>query len=49
MGEYAKAESLCRQVRNIRAKALGKEHPDYIQSVKNLAALHKDMNWDGSP
>jgi hypothetical protein len=38
---YAKAESLLMEAKDIRAKVLGKEHPDYATSLNNLALLYQ--------
>ena len=43
MGEYAKAEPLYIEARDITKKALGTEHPDYAQSLNNLAMLYRSM------
>ena len=43
MGAYDRAEPLYRQALEIRKKALGEEHPDYAQSLNNLAALYRAM------
>ena len=45
MGQYSKAEPLFTQALQIRKEALGEDHPDYIQSLNNLAALYDS---DGS-
>ena len=37
MGDYAKAEPLCRQALEIRQKVLGPEHPDTLIGLNNLA------------
>src|SRR5262249_53846021 len=39
MGNYAAAEPLFRQAREIRRCALGEGHPDYADSLDNLAAV----------
>ncbi|KAH8745064.1 Tetratricopeptide repeat-domain-containing protein [Hyaloscypha finlandica] len=36
-GKYAKAEAMHQQTLQLREKALGKEHPDTLISMKNLA------------
>jgi hypothetical protein len=41
MGLYDKAEPLYIQALLIRKKALGENHPDYAQSLNNLALLYK--------
>ena len=38
-GQYAEAESLCRQALEIRRTTLGTEHPDYAASLNNLARV----------
>jgi len=43
MGDYARAEPLCRQAMEIREKALGKQHPSYARSMNNLAALYESV------
>jgi CHAT domain-containing protein len=43
MGEYAKAEPLYLQAREIRRKVLGEEHPDYAVTLNNLALLYRRM------
>ena len=40
MGDYAKAEPLFRQALEIRKRALGENHPDYANSLNNLAELY---------
>ena len=40
MGDYAKAEPLFRQALEIRKQALGENHPDYANSLNNLAVLY---------
>jgi CHAT domain-containing protein/Tfp pilus assembly protein PilF len=42
MGDYARAEPLYRQAREIRRKVLGEQHPDYAESLSNLAALYRE-------
>jgi len=39
-GEYARAEPLLLQVRDMRAKTLGENHPDVARSLNNLALLY---------
>ena len=41
LGNYAAAEPLLRQALEIIRKALGEEHPDYAQSLNNLAMLYR--------
>ena len=48
MGDYARAEPLCRQALEIRRKALGEEHPDYAISLSNLANIYSSMGDYGS-
>ena len=43
MGRYDEAEPLYRQALEIRKAALGETHPDYAQSLNNLAVLYYDM------
>ena len=43
MGDYAKAEPLYRQALEIRKKVLGENHPDYADSLNNLAVLYQAM------
>jgi CHAT domain-containing protein/Tfp pilus assembly protein PilF len=43
MGEYAKAEPLYLQAKEIRKKVLGENHPNYASSLHNLAGLYKSM------
>ena len=43
MGEYAKAEPLLLQARDICKNALGEQHPRYAVSLKNLAGLYESM------
>ena len=43
MGEYDRAEPLYRQALEIKKKALGEEHPDYANSLNNLAALYRAL------
>ena len=43
MGEYAKAEPLYLQARDIRKKVLGEQHPNYATSLHNLAGLYHEM------
>jgi tetratricopeptide (TPR) repeat protein len=40
MGDYARAEPLLREAREIRKKALGEAHPHYADSLDNLAWLY---------
>ena len=40
MGDYSRAEPLVRNALEIRKRALGEGHPDYAQSLNNLAALY---------
>ena len=37
LGQYSAAESTHRQVLSLREKVLGKEHPDTLMSMSNLA------------
>ena len=47
MGNYDKALVLYIQAKDIREKALGKDHPEFAQALNVLARLHKDMgNFD---
>lgn len=39
-GQFEPAESLYLEAKTIREKVLGKEHPDYAQSLHTLAMLH---------
>ena len=43
MGDYAKAEPLCRQALAIGKRVLGENHPDYAHSLNNLAMLYQAM------
>ena len=43
MGDYARAEPLYLQCREIEKKALGEEHPSYATTLNNLAALYQSM------
>ena len=43
MGDYARAERLYLQCKEIQKKALGEEHPDYAQTLNNLALLYQSM------
>jgi CHAT domain-containing protein len=43
MGDYARAEPLLRQVRDIWKKALGVDHPHYATSLTHLALLYLAM------
>ena len=43
MGDYAKAEPLCKEALEIRQQALGPEHRDTAASLNNLATLYKEM------
>jgi len=43
MGNYAKAEGVYIEAKEIREKVLGKEHPDYATSCNNLAELYRAM------
>jgi hypothetical protein len=38
-GKYAEAEELFRQTLKERAKVLGEEHPDTLESIHNLAGV----------
>ena len=42
MGRYAEAEPLARELLELRTKLLGKEHPDTLTSVNNLANVLDD-------
>jgi tetratricopeptide (TPR) repeat protein len=39
LGKYQEAENMHRQALELREKALGKEHPDTLMSMNNLAAV----------
>jgi hypothetical protein len=41
-GQYAEAESLCKQALEIRRAALGERHPGYAASLDNLAGLFRE-------
>lgn len=43
LSKYEKAEPLFLEAREIRAKVLGKAHPDYAASCHNLGTLYSDM------
>jgi CHAT domain-containing protein/Tfp pilus assembly protein PilF len=43
MGDYARAESLCRQASEVFKTTLGETHPAYAQSLNNLAELYRSM------
>jgi CHAT domain-containing protein/tetratricopeptide (TPR) repeat protein len=43
MGDYAQAEPLCRQARDITKQLLGEKHPRYAGSLSNLALLYTSM------
>ena len=43
MGDYAAAEPLYRQARDIVRQVLGEQHPNYAASLNNLAVLYQDM------
>jgi tetratricopeptide (TPR) repeat protein len=43
MGRYAEAEPLYKQALEIRRTALGARHPDYANSLNNLAVLYDEM------
>ena len=43
MGAYEKAEPLFVQAKDIRAKVLGTDNPDYAHSLNNLGMLYEDM------
>ena len=38
--QYSRAESLLNRALEIRKKALGQDHPDFLENVGNLAALY---------
>ena len=40
---YGKTEPLLREAVEINAETLGKEHPHYITSIQNLAALYETV------
>jgi CHAT domain-containing protein len=42
-GEYALAEPLYRQAREITKQVLGERHPDYATNLNNLAGLYQDQ------
>jgi hypothetical protein len=42
-GQYAEAESLSQEALAIRKEILGTRHPDYLQSLDNLAKLYDAM------
>jgi tetratricopeptide (TPR) repeat protein len=41
-GKYDEAIRLCTEALNIRERVLGKEHPDYANSLDNLAGYNSD-------
>ncbi len=43
MGDYAAALPLYRQALEIRRTTLGENHPDYANSLNNLAVLYREM------
>ena len=43
MGRHAEAEPLYERAMEIRRTALGERHPDYANSLNNLAALYDAM------
>jgi tetratricopeptide (TPR) repeat protein len=43
LGNYAAAEPLLHEALDIQRKTLGEHHPNYAQSLNNLAVLYKDM------
>ena len=43
MGHHAEAEPLHKQAMEIRRTALGERHPDYADSLNNLAELYRAM------
>ncbi|MCH2022704.1 MAG: CHAT domain-containing protein [Saprospiraceae bacterium] len=43
IGKYTKALTLNLQAKSIREKVLGKEHPDYAESLSLLSELYYDM------
>ena len=43
MGNYDKALSLFIQAKNIREKTLREDHPNFANSLDNLALLYYDM------
>jgi len=42
LGQYPKAEPLLRQALEVRERTLGKEHPDTLGAINNLAVLLSD-------
>ena len=50
-GRYADAEPLYKRLLAIREKALGRDHPDVMQSLNNLADLYsaQGRNADAEP
>ena len=42
-GHYEKAIPIAEQVIGIRKRILGENHPDYVESLNNLAALYYSM------
>ncbi|MBK9335155.1 MAG: tetratricopeptide repeat protein [Lewinellaceae bacterium] len=43
MGRHEKAEPLHLEAKDVREKALGKEHPDYALSLNNLGIFYASM------
>jgi CHAT domain-containing protein len=43
MGDYKKAEPLCKQVLEMERKTTGENHPSYATSLNNLALLYQSM------
>ena len=43
IGEFSRAEDRYAEVLKVREKILGKNHPDYVESLKNLAGLYYVM------
>jgi len=44
MGHYEKAESVYLQALNIKKEVLGEKHPNYIESLNDLAQLYEETN-----
>ena len=45
MGNFDEAEPLYIEAKAIRMKALGTDHPDFAQSLNNLAILYSLMGY----
>ncbi|MCB0547316.1 MAG: tetratricopeptide repeat protein [Phaeodactylibacter sp.] len=43
-GNHAESEACHLEAMNIREKAFGREHPDYVMSLTNLANLYGSIN-----